>query len=152
MLTSKKNVIINKLNEKCPEFKPLSAKINVIPLRSKPKPGENTVPLLVNFASAEQKALAEKTLKNSGFHSVPNYSRDFYDLIKKIRDCIKLKNPGKQILIRPNSSYRSLTIKVRDNFESRWVFLTTTQLPFTEREMKNCCLKKNPCNNEIVNI
>ena len=147
-----RNVIIDKINEKCPSFVPMSAKVNVIPLSNKPKPGETTVPLLINFSSTEQKILAEKELKDSGYLSVPNYSKEFYDLIKKIRNCVQQKYPNKQILIRPNPSFKMLNIKIRDRSDTKWTTLTTTKLPFTDREMKNCHMNKNPCNNEHVNI
>ena len=120
------------------------------------KDGKFVVPVLLKAKTKTERDSLDKIIKNhydTNFH----WPKMLFPIVKSIRSqMLELKNEkidltNKQIMIRPSSTGRSLTISFRDGFRTKWQLLESIKTPAPKSLLENTKFTQ-PCSSKFTEL
>ncbi len=132
--------------------------IIITPLAKKTieKDGKFVIPILLKAKTKTERDSLDKKLKNH-FDTNFHWPKPLFPIVKSIRSqMLELKNEkidltNKQIMIRPSSTGRSLTISFRDGFRTKWQLLESVKTPAPKFLLDNTKFTQ-PCNSKFLEL
>lgn len=123
----------------------LHSGVDVIPLRKTIKDSNvKTAPVMIIANGEAQRREYLGVLRASGVRNGRHYSKETYDILKKIRSQLNEKFPNQQFMIRPSFDGMKMVIKTRIDENHDWKKLETGHFPVPPELIESNGIKKNP--------
>lgn len=150
------DVIKQKLNNTLPANTLKDITITPLAKETVEKSGKFVVPVLFKANSKAEKDALEKVLRNH-FDTNFHWPKMLFPIVKDIRNQLsvtkneKIDLTNKQILIRPSSTGRSLTVSYREGFNSKWQLLESIKTPAPKSFLDNTKFTQ-PCVSKFTDL
>ena len=159
-LNSEESPLIDTIKKKLTDTLPVNSLKDIVitPLAKETveKNGKFVVPVLLKAKTKIERDSLDKKLKNH-FDTNFHWPKLLFPMVKSIRSQLlefkddKMDLTNKQIMIRPSSTGRSLTISLREGFKNKWQLLESVKTPAPQTLLDDTKFTQ-PCRSKFLEL